>query len=123
MEPEEIRHILEQINAMKVGECFDISHMFWRHIPHHPFTGEPGIERLKSKIVGAMYCYRFTINPVTHDLTIHRIEEDGLIHQVDWDRRDFFRNVGTEFEPIYERILTDEEQREDSRRHLQDDAG
>lgn len=76
---------------MKPGECLKLDrHTIRRISPDNWLTGEPGIDRLKSNIVGAAYDWRFDVDPLNGSLTMCRVQGDGKRRHVDYDRRHLF---------------------------------
>lgn len=76
---------------MKVGQSLTLSLFDIKRIsPDNWLTGESGIDRLKSNIVGSAYDWDFRLHPMTGDLTMRKVEADGKRRHVDYDRREFF---------------------------------
>ncbi len=91
---EDLAHLGTVTLNMKVGECLVLPRSEWQRIsPNNPMTGEPGIERLKSNVVGAAWEWEFQLDPVSGDFFMRKIEPDGKRRHVDWDRRARFQEV------------------------------
>ena len=72
-----------QLQNMPVGYFLTVD---VRDLRDNPFTGEPGISRILSSIVGSMYSFKYWTHEYRRSVTVESKKNDGTIWHVDFDR-------------------------------------
>lgn len=87
------RDIIQKAHRLDVGQSFCIGgRVLSMAFPNNPFTGEPGIERFKSNLIGHSWgAFLVTEDPLTMTTTVTRHEPGDRRVACDWDRRHLFK--------------------------------
>ena len=85
------QYIINTTYRMKEGQCFDLSLRDVRRVfPANWLTGESSLDRLKTNIIGSAHSFIFDVNKFEDKVTIQKINPDGKIRHVDYDRKHFY---------------------------------